>query len=1552
MTTRWLSAACFVLLAATGAGAQTSMRQEVPQGDVTGLEMGVEGSLRVAPGGRLRWFVTVYEVVRGRELRPAAGTTLRVLASFKRSDPVSVVVTDGDGRAALAVDVPADVTRGFELVVEARSPRRVVRRFTVDIDTMPRYSTELHVDRTQFTPGETVIVWGRVLDVATGRPAAARPVVVQARGSGGAALMADAELQTDAAGLFHLTLLAPGAAGETFSVSATARDGGGATQGGLKTAWPTAPALVVVAVPAKRVVSPNTEIWVDVVVRTPDGRRVPRATLRGLSIVQSTREKVVQPTLTDNLGAARVPWRVGAPGAGAELSGTIEAVREGLGVGQAAVTVRVSSAPLSLTWAVEGGALIPGLPGRVLVKLTRPDGQPAAGLPVRLESDRLRAADVVTDERGVATLETTLKERASGAPADECSGDTVVAATVSAGDHQEALCLPVDPDSTVRVRAAPTTQPDQALEVQLLRSRSVAQAPIDVTLLMRAPGGGFQPLAQKVVPAASSKASLQVPAEARGLLWVRARALVGSGRDEVRGGSTAVWAAVGMAPKLSVSANPGGQVKLALSEARPLATSGFAVALPPEAGAALMRTLGAIGTPGGSAAELAGYLASVTPVDSAVYAVLREGSVAPLPAPADPAADGRLRDPQRSRARFVRGYLARVLHAIENAVATRIPDGLPDVGEHGRAGWRFNREIIALLRAQLGDEALEGLDGAPLTSEALQALDSAIVYDNVARRLTRARLMRLLVALDLFVHDNRLGYAWARRGDPSRWLNGLIEWSDPVTGEMLTRESLFDAWGRPFALRPARGGRARFQLLEPVSGYELVSAGPDGRFDTSDDLYDPTARAVPAGSLYADAVGEDVLLARLTRIELGRATLEALGGIFETAATPWEASSPSQPMSATWGSEPTLLVADAEALAPMPVGQPEPGVGAFGPVTASGAELGLALPSDFRRYLVVAGAYREDGAAAFASAPLTAGAPLALRARLPERLQLGETVRVPLALTYLGGRQELAVQVEATGSVGATSRASDASFTLEAGEARDLELELAARRVGRGEVRVLVRGAAGAVLLDSTHAVRVQHDGTLRAQHTSRLSRGESELTVELPEGAVPVRGRLVLSGPRDVLRDPGLLRLRAVAPALFAWAHTMRGEPVPAGVQDELAAWSPGGSTMTTLQAACAATSYGAAGEASSASLARALGWLRSTPPASWQERSAVLVALAASAGSPTAREANGDVVGMLVSQIREASWEAVVSEQGRPTILARLAAGLLLADRRDAVGRTLFERARASMRGGERGGQVLDGDLGRVDSWIGTAALALAARQLGEDSVADGLAEGLASQLYLGLGSDPEAGFWLLAASVFGALGREAPAEVLVEVDGVERRVPLAAGQATLDLPAGTETVEIDGDAPVLCRVEARYVSSRAAASDAPLSVRLDGHAGSSGGVAALELVIQNGSTLAGVRRPVLDLVLPGLASFTDEARQTLARVGGVVAVDAPDALGQVRIHLSAMGPGEVRRLPLPLRWLGAGEVRGLAWVAFDAVEPWRLSSSPGQKLVVLPRTAEAWR
>ncbi len=594
--------ALLALLAAVPAQAQTNMHREVPKGEVTGLEMGIEGALRVPVGGRLRWFVTVYEVVHGRALRPAADATLSAQASFHRKDPVAKAVTDANGHAELFFEVPADekLSGSFELGVKVRA-KQVTRQFDVSVELAPRYRTELEVDRQVFEPGEPVFAWGRVIDAARERPAAGRPVRVEALGAGRRPIAAGLSLKTDAAGFFHATLPAPAEAGARFDLEAATGDGAAvAKQTGLSTARAKIPALVVRGVPSSPVVAPGTEVTVDVVVRTADGRPVPRATLTGLSIPKGTEAKPVPPVLTDVNGRARVPWKVNSSGALVNVMGELQAVREGFGTAGGQVMVRVSRRERVLSWAVEGGALIPGLPGQIFVRLNHPDGRPVAGTELRLEGGRLAAATARTDEQGAAVFETTLAAGAPAAAADGgCAGDTVAAATLYVEKQEDELCLPVDPDATVRVRTAPLLEAGRAVEVRLQRVAAVAQAPIEVALLASPVPGRWLPVAETVAAGASSRVMLEVPADALGLLWVRARPLIGPLRHEVRGGGTAAWSAPGRAPRLQLT--PGkGEVQVALEGARE-AASGVVLALPVEAGEQLLDRLeGAATIPGGA----------------------------------------------------------------------------------------------------------------------------------------------------------------------------------------------------------------------------------------------------------------------------------------------------------------------------------------------------------------------------------------------------------------------------------------------------------------------------------------------------------------------------------------------------------------------------------------------------------------------------------------------------------------------------------------------------------------------------------------------------------------------------------------------------------------------------------------------------------------------------------------------------------------------------------------------------------------------------------------
>ncbi len=742
-------------------------------------------------------------------------------------------------------------------------------------------------------------------------------------------------------------------------------------------------------------------------------------------------------------------------------------------------------------------------------------------------------------------------------------------------------------------------------------------------------------------------------------------------------------------------------------------------------------------------------------------------------------------------------------------------------------------------------------------------------------------------------------------------------------------------------------------------GYELISSGPDGKAGTADDLHDPFGRVLKQG-VYAEAVGEEILLARLRGVELGRATVKALAEVFQVEAQAQEDAAAAT--SARSWEAPEVLLPPSDDL---PALDPAPGAAAWRTLGPGAHTAALALPPEPRRYLVVAGALGPDGVATFAELSLEAGVPLQLEASLPRRLGSGESLLVPIRLSSLRDGQRLELQVSSEGPIQARLERGTGSalkVELRAGESRTALLRLSALgpRPGAARVRVRVLDGKGALLRELAASMRVIGDGSLRAQHTGAYVQRKAELRVQLPADARDARLVLAVSSPRDLLGEPGLRELGEAHPALSGWALALRGRAAPRALLDALARRRR--SAGFALEPACAAVAWSAAheeeevgrderGARASSELARALAELRS--PASMGQRAALLVALAAGAPGASSSESGADPVAALVRQLRDEAWDAVESELARPAVMARLAAGLLLLDRRDAAGRQLFAAARGALIRGQPRGRVLGGDAGR-EGWVGTVALAIAARQLGEHALADELAAGIAPRLYLGW-SDLEAAFWLLAASVYGGLGSASATAVEVRVGGgPSRRLQLREGVGTLALAPGDAsspiTVSTRLGEPVLARLEARYRRPVAAARAAPLVASLEGHLGRVGEAAALEISIES-TTATAVARPILEVLLPSAAELPEQTRRAIARARGVLRVEPTDLRGLVRFHLRPLEPRERLRLPLPVRWLAGGAVRGLALAVYDGDQPWRVSSVPARLLQLAFPPEEVW-
>ncbi len=227
-------------------------------------------------------------------------------------------------------------------------------------------------------------------------------------------------------------------------------------------------------------------------------------------------------------------------------------------------------------------------------------------------------------------------------------------------------------------------------------------------------------------------------------------------------------------------------------------------------------------------------------------------------------------------------------------------------------------------------------------------------------------------------------------------------------------------------------------------------------------------------------------------------------------------------------------------------------------------------------------------------------------------------------------------------------------------------------------------------------------------------------------------------------------------------------------------------------------------------------------------------------------------------------------------------------------------------------------------AESLSATLALGLAAHQTGDDALARRLIGAATREAALAtrLGGEPL--FWLLACGAYGALGTGEVARATVTVDGRPTPATFEGGRAVVTLPGlgdGTHAVRVEvvGAAPVLARVEAAYGAPFATRQGTGVALSIAGDVGEAGGVAALELTVEARRPLRGA---VIELQLPA-GVRADDALLAVLRGAPHVLRAEPRAPGFVRITLGTLSASERAVLPLPLRFTGAGRLRGLAVV-----------------------------
>ncbi len=1272
--------ALLVLLATIGvaeppAHAQPRDAAAPTRGARTGLEVALSGPTSVVRGQVARLHGTAYEVRGLATLRPLPGAELRARYATDAADvpigPFFRVIAGTDGRFALDVPIPAAARGASRLDVEiahAGDTRRVESALVV----LPSVALDVFADRRLYEPGESMRVWVRALDAVSRAPLAGVAVQV----TPGAGLPAAAGLTTGVSGVVVATLALPAslASVSEFGVVRATRAG----ESPIEALFPysvgrrVVERMLVDAAVTPDAPTPESPLTVTVRARSASG-----AALRGARVAVTLSEGEPATATTDAEGVARVAARAPAflPDATGRVAVTVRVAHPAHGT-RTLETSFAMAQPRTLVLGATGpaGGLVPEVPQTLWITLLDAAGRPPdATETVRVAGPAVRGGVFVatTDTHGIVAVPALLPAGAAATHegATECGGRVATSLDVTVeGDVPRVarLCVNVAREALVGVHAeSATATPGAPIPVTIARRPAAADRAVIVELRsLRADAPGV--LASHVLAPRETRAVLTIPAGHLGPMLVRARPLDVPGAAEGAGGldallvrparpvfaqlslDRAVYPVRGEA-RLTVQTPPGGPRAWVAVLARDLAMHGgeqpfrrtFLDAafdralLDPDArdAEALLRV------------ALAADVGADAPPERAAPLVDALGAPVEVEGPLRPATTrGDLRDPLAAADELTRRGVGPLMRAVEAALDEAL-DG--DTGDDdpleaitvGRgAARRFREDLLA---ARLGDEARTLGDGVAQTSM-LGETDPSFTFERVARRVARRRLVRLLAALASYLEpaaDDPDAPRMDAREPANRWLSRMTQCG------ILSASALRDPWGGHFALR--RSARPALTVARAAEGWELASPGPDGVAGSADDVRDPFARAVPAGTPFAVASGEDALMAALGALAPGDATLRAIAAAY-TRLTETAAEEARGDAVVAGASEYGEVGGDEGAMGLGSLGILGHGAGGGGygygsgsgsghsagrsqrrpAVRAAAAVLGqggghralsallrrrfpatLALHGDVpiaadgrtpialpladatTTYAVEAVLWDEAGWTWSAATELRVDRDVVVDAPVPSFAVVGDRLRVPVRV---GNRTDAPLRARVT--LSDAGRSESAAVTVPAGDTQASPLTLALDRPGTREVTVRLAREDGAIVDAVAHPLTVLADA--RPVHTTHeaIGRGTATLAFVVPAGAT----RLATSTVRIETGDA----LFAEAPDARvgdAWARALLGR------RDDT---RPDDAALAQLASASRAPGPD---PTQAATLARTLGALWTAPALADEAARAALDALAA---------------------------------------------------------------------------------------------------------------------------------------------------------------------------------------------------------------------------------------------------------------------------------------------------------------------------------------------------
>ena len=1555
--------------------------------------MALHGSQTVLGGRSAHFRGVAYRVLGAAELQPLPGARLRARYGTDVASDGQWLEVRADQHGFFQIDVPMPpVSEGTPRLEVRVGDSKGERLFKFPLRFEKPWLLDLITDRQLYEPGETVHVWARLRDVRSRRPLVGQPIFLTLTGT----TTEKQPVKTAASGVATTSAKIPAQAPEG-TCEVVARIGAREVRRSFRIGTRTYERLFAEVKVTPETARPHQAIAVEVKVTTASGAPVRNATVT-VKVDENEARSVTDAKALATVAMHAPAYMTHATGK-VPVQVTISHPAHGSARAYATLKLAVPLA-LEVEAVPTNGGLVPELDGVLYIRLSDGSGEPPpAGTQVEVSGAAIRKGSqrAQSDRHGIVKVAARLP-RGAATEQDDGSITTVVVHVEGPAPLTAAISVPVLRETEVVPTVnRPVVAPGEPITISLARRTSAARLPIVVELLSST---GL--IAAQVVKAGANRVTFTAPADRLGVIHVRARPLREKAVVEGSGGvdgfivrpprpSFPTLSAdrklypVKATARLTLTTTPGAAQSWAAVLVRDLAAHAGEYPFHLEFFAKAFDR--AILDPGSAAAEtllrtaIAAYVYADAPPVAAPELLDELGQPRQAIVGLEVANErGIMRDPFPLADELSRRGIGQVMNALEQELSSALEEGrLADVSVK-KAGVRgFRAKVLdELYHNDAGEMIPRSLGDGKLTLAMLLAADKSFTYDNAARRVARVRLVRLTVALATYLDpgdDATPQQRTAAREPYNRWLPRMVERG------LIKAEDLADPWGGSYVLRATR--RPRLAIAVEAANLELVSAGPDGKLGSRDDVRDPFARAVPVGTPYAVASGEDRLMVVLAQLSPGEEVLRRLQEAYQrvTAEVAEEAIGDAVDASVSGGLYGDAIGAGGFGTTGHGAGGGGSGYGtgsgrgSMGGHGVSGPRVGVSGVAGFARvvrerfpptlffapavsvdpsgkteievklseavttYVVETIVWSGDGWTWSAKTRIRVDKETVIDAPVPRYAVVGDVLRLPVRVANRTARaRTLTVAVFAPNQPDAPV-VERKGVVVPGGDAVEVPVELALPRATEGHVTVGVSSAKG-VALDAVRRRMVVHQPTRRVRRSlDILASGKGKLDLEVPAEASPREGSALM-----IRVGAGMFEL-APGTELAAWSDAWANQALV------------GAATMSALRdqrgerlARAVATAW-AADSVPDSVLSRALRTLTGRLDAranstsesrdSLREQVESLLLLAPAIRNVGARPELASDLEAVLRSLRSQVQANIAATADEPHLWAAAAAALVLTAPAKANLDLVRELARRVRRF-----QLSVGTYTWVATREGhstTALLALAELGLGERARALALLRTL-GQLEV---DGQTLGVWPRAlarvAAILMSNGKPADS-VMLHIDGKQQRVALTGGVARVATPALSRPghhqilVEAAGAAPaVLYHINAvteyGLPWSLLPARPGSLVVTIEGVSKGRDERAELELVVRNRSPRA-IARPILEISLPAGAELDDEGRTAMRRRCAA----APEATrGTLRLVLVGLPPGGSRRVPLPIRWSVAGQLHGIGVAAYPEDRAEDLSVTP---------------